>query len=331
MNSERKTIAKSILGSVIIAILIFVLLISFAPDSTPYSVNNYGWNGLHEVGARFAISSASSFSDVPVSNRTALLLIDPSVQISSSSAAFLQYFVSSGGTLIIAGGSRFVNPVLTDLGAHIQIQDSTISDPLYNWKSPNFPIGLVVPSAAREFSFLENVTGVALTNPSPLSLSSGSAVALANSSPLSVSTNENHTAHGPFVLIAAEKVGGGLVIVFGDPNFLTNSVWANGDNQALFTNLFGKSSVYLDTSHWPANTATSLKAHFVDLYDQFSSGVYRYFLSLGFIALGVILTTTFTDVLTVRARKAEPGASTLNNEILSRVRRDREKYGVKTE
>ena len=101
--------------------------------------------------------------------------------------------------------------------------------------------------------------------------------------------------------------------------------------QILINNLLSNSKVYFDTSHWPLNTTTSLKADFKLVYNQLSVVPFHYLFVIVFVGAGVLLIQMFTDILSFGKRASEPTVSTFNKEILNRVRRDREKYGIQHE
>src|SRR5207244_12466115 len=129
--------------------------------------------------------------------------------------------------------------------------------------------------AVQAFSFLAGLDGVAMVQPSPSVIGPhAGAYPVAYSSPLSFETAHSSgpavVARGPFVVAAAEFVGAGTILVLGDPQFFTNALWSSGDNKALGANLFSNATVYVDTSHWQANTIASLKAEFALFYSQAS-------------------------------------------------------------
>lgn len=340
-SHERRVVFNSVIGSLVIAILVFILLISFAPDTNPYSLSNYGSNGLHSVGAQYSIHEISALSDAPISNRTVLLIVAPISNFSSTSAVFLKQFVQYGGTLVIADSYGFSNSLLSQMGLGVQIQNQVIVDPTYNWQSENYPVALVNTGFSKNFPFIFNVSGIALTRPRPLLITSPlvSVIAVSSSQSVGVSSTQSLPINGssisgqsgPFPLVAAETIGRGTVVVAGDSSFLTNSVWTGADNRVLINNLLSNSQVYLDTSHWPQNTATALNANFKLVYNQLSIVPFRYLFVLGSVGAAVLLTPMLTDPFYVRKRAVESPVSTLNNETLNRVRRDREKYGIQHE
>jgi hypothetical protein len=332
MNQEKKILINSLAGSVIIGILVFVFLVSYAPDGTPYSVNNYGWNGLHGVSSKYSIQEIGSLDNAPISNNTVLLIIAPSSQFSSTDVSYAKQLVQLGGTIIIADSYGFTNSLMSEMGLGIQIQDKVVIDSVYNWQSQNYPIALVNSVFSKSFPFLVNVTGIALSKPRTLLITSPLAIVLATSSAQSVETNGTSTSgvSGTFPLVAAEKLGNGFAIVIGDSSIFTDSVWTSANNQILIKNLMANSHVYLDTSHWPPNVATSLKSDFASAYSTLSEIPFRYFFSLVFVAVAILLLPMFTEIFSLKERNPEPVITMFNNDILSRVRRDRERYGIQS-
>ncbi len=330
---ENRVIITSIFGSFIIAILLFVFLISYAPDGTPFSVNNPGWNGLQAVSNKYSIHETGSLANVPISSNSVLLIVAPSSSFTTADALIAKQFVQQGGTLVIADSYGLTNSLMSDMGLGIQIQKTVVLDSTYNWQSQDFPVALVNIGISKSYAFLANVGGVALTKPRTLSITSSQAVVVATSSTQAIEINATSTlkARGTFPLMAVEKVGSGLVVVVGDSSLFTNSVWTNANDGILINNLMGNSQVYLDTSHWPANTVASLKADFATIYSQISSVPFRYFFSLVFVGIAVILIPMFTELTSAKEGISESPSSTFNKETLDRTRRDREKYGVQPE
>ncbi len=333
MNHEKKVLIDSMVGSFIIAVLIFVFLVSYAPDGTPYSVNNYGWNGLHAVSSKYSIHEIGALLDAPISNNTILLIVAPVAPFTPRDAAFVKQLVQYGGTLVIADSYGFANSLMSNMGLGIQIENKVVLDSTYNWRSQDYPVALVNSGLSKSFPFLTNMSGIALTKPRPLTITSAQAVVVASSSTQAIETNGtlNSGLHGSFPLVAAEKIGRGFAIVVGDSSLFTNSVWTNANDEVLINNLMANSQVYLDTSHWPTNTATSLKADFASVYNQLSSVPIRYLFSLVFVGAAVLLIPMFTEISSLEKMISEPVASTFNKETLNRVRRDREKYGIQPE
>ncbi len=336
----RTPLVGSVVGSMTIGVIIFILLLSFAPDAVPFSSNNYGWNGLHQVSSTYSIHPITSLSAATVASGSVLLVIAPTKNFSQSEANIASNFVAKGGTLLIADRSGISNTLLDGMGISISIEGNIVRDSLYNWKSPDLPIAVRPTGISQEYVFLANVTGLALDTPSALSITSSVAIPVglssSNSEAYQVSGSSLSTGkaeqRGPIALVAVEKLGLGQVIVIGDSTFFTNSVWTNADNQRMMKNLFVNSTVYLDTSHWPQNIGESLKAKFLNFYSQLGSVEYRYLFTAGIVVASIAVLPVFSRALESKSRNITPKSeSRYDEKILSRIRKDREKYGTKSE
>ncbi len=333
-------VLRSVAGSVAIGIVIFILLLSFAPDSVPFSSNNYGWNGMEQVSSTYNIRPIASLSLAQSSTGNVLLVIAPTTQFSQDYARTVSQFVSSGGTLVISDRSGTANSLLRGMGVSIRIDNNIVRDPLYNWKSPELPIAVAPSGISKEYSFLAGIHSLALNDPSALTLNSPSAKPLALSSPLSTSYQTAGSSlaigkseqTGQSVLAAVQQIGLGQVIVIGDSTFFTNSMLKNANNQQITKNLFANSTVYLDTSHWPLNVGESLKAQLLGFYSRLKPIEFTYLFTSWIVLTSLLILPVFSSALEVKPKQITViSDGKYNEKILSRIRKDREKYGTKFE
>ena len=292
MNVERGNAARGVLAAVLLGLMAFVLLVQYAPDSVAFSPNNYGWNGLEGVASTFRVNFTTSLSAVPP--RSVLVIAQPSMNFSGADAEAVRTLLLGGGTVLVADKSGVADSLLGRIGSAITVQSRyTISDRTYNWKSSAVPTALVLPGAKPEFGFLANVTGIALNKPSPLLISGGRAAGVAITSQFSTYSSPGGTApRGPFVVMAAQKFGGGTLIVVGDPQFLLNSEWTTANNRVLIGNLFANRTVYIDASHWGASSIAQLKSEFGQAYALVSGVPLRYVMVLFVVGLALALVPT---------------------------------------
>jgi hypothetical protein len=335
-------VARSFAGSVLVGFLLFVVLVAYAPDAVAFSPNNYGWNGMEAVASKYDLKFTNSLANLNQQN-SILLIIQPLEPFSPSDALSVTSFVSNNGTVLIADSGGLSNSLLKQMGIGVTIESQyAVWDATYNWKNQNLPTSLVTPSASETYGFLSGVSGVAENNPAPLVLTAGSdAREIAISSPLSVEVSRSSISggkgppapavEGPFVMAAAQKIGNGVVIIVGDSQFLTNSVWNIADNMGLIGNLFSGKTVYVDTSHWQANSIASWKSEFNLWYSILSQYPWRYVFTLTFAGVGIGLLPVFGVAFPTKnpPREVKTVPQTrLNSAILERVRKDREKYGI---
>lgn len=329
---KHSGIIRSISGAVIIGLVLFVLLISLAPDAVPFSGNNYGWNGMQQVDSSYNVHPVNSLFLTP-NNNSVLLIVAPTSYYTASDASQALNFVKGGGTLVIADGTGFANSLLANMSAGIFITQDHIQDPLYNWKSPSLPIALVQSSSHSEFSFLANVSALAMDNPSSITVTSSKASILAYSSPYSyaLSSSSSIGKKGPFPMVAAEKIGQGTLIVIGGSTFFTNSVWKNADNSRLANNLLSNQTVYIDVSHWPLNTGESLKAQFLGAYSELAMFPMRYLFAIGAFVITALILPVFSFATRASSREVnEETSKKYDEKIMEKIRRDRKRYGMQT-
>ena len=279
MEVTNRNAARGLVAALLLAVLAFVLLVQYAPDSVAFSPNNYGWNGLQGVASAYSVNFTTSLAGLPA--KGVLAVLQPSTGYSPADADSVRSFLLGGGTVLVADKSGVANSLLQGIGSGIGIEGQySISDPVYNWKAKSVPTALVLPGTAAADPFVANVTGLALDEPSPLELGGKGALQVAVTSQFS---DTQGGVRGPFVVVASEKVGPGTLIVVGDSQFLLNSGWTMAQNKVLLGNLFANKDVFIDASHWMASPLTSstaqVKAGLRQAYAIASSDPLRYVLA----------------------------------------------------
>ena len=288
MNVKNRNAVKGIVAALVLAVLTFTVLVQYAPDSVALSPNNYGWNGLQGVASAYNLNFTTTLTGLPADG--VLVILQPSVNYSSADANSVRSFLLGGGTVLVADKSGVANALLRGIGSSISIEEhSSIGDPVYNWKGESLPTALVLPGTAADDQLVSNVTGLALNEPSPLTLGGPGAVQVAVTSQFSETPAGSK---GPFVVMAAERIGSGTLVVVGDPQFLLNSEWTSADNRVLIGNLFANGNVFIDASHWMASPLTSstaqMKAELRQTYAAISSVPMRYVFALVVVGLAVV-------------------------------------------
>ena len=292
MKVRNLNAGRGLVAAVLLAVLAFVLLVQYAPDSLAFSPNNYGWNGLQGVVSTYNVNFTTSLSGIPANG--VLAILQPNINYTAADANSVRSFLMAGGTVLVADKSGVANTLLQGIGAGISIEkEFSISDSVYNWRAKSAPTALVLPGAATSAPYVANVSGLALNQPSPLALDSSGAVQVAVTSQFSEIQNGSR---GPFVVMASERMGSGTLIVVGDSQFLLNSEWTIADNKILIGNLFANRSVFIDASHWSASPLTSstaqVKAELRDAYDAISAVPARYGFAIGLVIIAFVLVPT---------------------------------------
>ncbi len=332
MNVTKVNTARAIALGTVVSVILFLILIEYAPDSVSFSANNYGWDGLKDVASNYRVNFTNSYASLP--QNSVLVMMQPTVTYTPGDIQGVRSFLAKGGTVLIADKSGLANSLLSGLGAGVSIESGlVVNDPIYNWKAQTTPTALVVPGTSSTFPSVTNVTGLAFSGPAPLSVT-GKATRLAESSPLSYSVNASQSsgflgvvgqqqpqlAKGPFAVLSGQKLLNGTLYVVGDSQFILNSEWNIADNEQFIANLFSTRNVFVDSSHWATSPVTSssaqLKVEVAAAYSVVSAVPARYFATLGIIAFAVGLTPLPRNA--ERDRGDEPRATTLNNETAKR-------------
>jgi Domain of unknown function (DUF4350) len=348
MRVSRGVALRSVLASLVVGTIAFILLVEFAPNSLPFSTDNYGWNGLQQVASHYVITPVSSLGGLQPQH-SVLLLLQPTVNYSQSDAKAVEQFAQGGGIVLVGSSSGAADSLLGGIGSGVRVEGQyAINDQVYNWKSSSLPTILVLPGAGQQFSYLGKVNGIALNSPSPLIVEPDSqAQVVAISSPLSSEVNRNtgpslggliggpiQVSAGSFPEVVVDRIGSGGIVIVGDSLLFTNSAWTLADNQVLARNLMANSTVYLDTSHWQPNTGEGIKAVLGSTYAMFSGAPLRYLLVLAFAGASIVILPSLAELRgedkSEQSRRF-PKRTILNKEALERIRRDREKYGVQPE
>src|SRR5207244_13399529 len=99
-------------------------------------------------------------------------------------------FTLNERVVVLAGKTAASNSLIQEMGSGITVQGQyAIRDATYNWKGQTLPVALFNPPAAKGFSFLAGLSGVAMDQPSPVVIGARSAAyPVALSSPFSFET-----------------------------------------------------------------------------------------------------------------------------------------------
>jgi hypothetical protein len=365
-KKSRRPLIRSILGSIVIGFIIFLVVGAYAPDSSAFSPNNYGWNGLHTIYTTYSFKPVNSLSDIKLppttfQNRTVLLIIQPATNFSSSDVLALKSFFRAGGTVMVADNYGYSNFLLEQLKAGVQISKNlVVVDPLYNWKSPVLSVGAVPHSLSVSNRILSHVAGIAMDEASPLKITGypglvtfafSSQVSFATtrskvqSNPLSALSTINigklpRNETGSLPLMTTQRIANGTLIVSGDPDLFMNELLGEGDNARFASNLLNDSTVYLDTSNWAADTSVGFKSELSGLYSELSQPPINYLATVGIVEAAVLIAPLYSDAREAGRRRGkltwqdesnadEADREEFDQEMLDRVRKDREKYGVR--
>jgi len=179
------------------------------------------------------LRESSRYGDLP-GNGTLTVVLSPRSAYTDVEVARMRAFVRSGGTLLVAedvGGHT--NPLLEDLGVESRIDGRVLRDERYYHRTPAMP-------HARNVSNATLVDGVdALTLNYGTSVQSGNATVLVRTSDFAyLDTDQNGTLDGNETIgsrpvATAEQVGGGRVIVVGDPSIFINTMLDQPGNRAF--------------------------------------------------------------------------------------------------
>ncbi|MEM3857726.1 MAG: DUF4350 domain-containing protein, partial [Thermoprotei archaeon] len=115
----------------LVALFVFSAMVYVAPDSTPFSPNNYGWNGLHGLYTYFHVHSvdgATALSGSANAGGSVLLEVNPAYPFSTAEIDAMSTFVADGGTLVVAAspGLNEANQLLSSLNVGIRILNVSV-------------------------------------------------------------------------------------------------------------------------------------------------------------------------------------------------------------
>jgi hypothetical protein len=244
-------------GGTILAVavlLVFVLVagVHLSTSYDQYSRYNIQWNGtssffltLEEAGAHEIRDPA----DLSSYDNASLLVIAPAGIPDPELVAAWHDFLERNNTIILCDDFGDSDTVLGALGSSIRILPAPVVSVDRGYATPAAVAAYPVGNA----SLLQNVSAVILDRPAALE---GGDPILRTSLLSWSDTNGNATLDGDeqmgrFTVSGRERIGGGEIIVVGDPGIFLNSMMSIGkDNRQFIENLLTHRPVLLVEQGW---------------------------------------------------------------------------------
>jgi len=236
----------------VLLVLALVAGVHLTTSYDPYSRYNVQWNGtssffalLEEEGAQEVRGPA----DLAGYDDAALLIVAPSGPPDPAWVAAWRAFLARNNTIILCDDFGDGDAALGALGASIRILPGPVVSVDREYVTPAAVTAYPVGNA----SLLLNVTAVLLDRPAALE---GGAPLLQTSLLSWVDADGNATVDGDeeigrSTVCARERIGGGEIIVVGDPGIFLNSMAGMGkDNRQFVGNLLSCRPVLLVEQGW---------------------------------------------------------------------------------
>ncbi|MCS7143412.1 MAG: DUF4350 domain-containing protein [Archaeoglobaceae archaeon] len=232
--------------------LIFPLAVPIIKSSADLSIFNTNWNGFSGFARlvsekRDVLPILYPYNNAKVSElRGVLILVNPTIDFSSSEAEEVKKFLEKGGTLFIANDFGTANSLLEKIGLKARFSKDLLKDIFYD-KNENFTLVVRI-----EGELSNGVESLRLNCPSAILGSEGEVM----TSKASVVRDMRS-----YPIFAELKYGNGRVILFSDPSALMNEML--DENKQFALNLIedlGTGTFYFDEAHRvdlnPYSTAT---------------------------------------------------------------------------
>jgi len=237
--------------SILIILFSLISLLITVPSTDDFSLYNPLWNGISTLHDEYGFKYVH-LSDLKSIPSNCLVFIFPSRPIDESQTEVLEAFLKRGGTLILLDEYGYSNGFLHSIGSEIKVTSSLLRDPLYKWRSSEFPCAWI--------NFEGKIFKIYLNYAS--TLYAGKAKVLGVSSYFSFSDKDLDGSHdagepsGKMCVAASYRFGKGLLIIFSDSSIFLNSMLNLGENKLLLENLIRDREPYVlkDTLSFGAYT-----------------------------------------------------------------------------
>ena len=273
MRDRLKTITFYIvIISIIGLLLLFSLSAPIITTNSDFSIYNQDWNGCSDLAVRtyrlgkftpnlevadgreLQVTQKSLNSYSIKSNSSTFMILGPKETFSTTEIDYIDNFLKSGGTVLLADDFGSGNSLLNGLNTTSRFGNRPLLDLSFD-KRPDFSVVFDI----REHEITKGVNSLMLNNPTYVSPGEN-AVSLFNTSKASwIDSNENGTYEldenkGKFPVMTLERYGKGELILLSDPSILINSMLDRLDNRKFSNQLLSyvsqqKTDIVFDESH----------------------------------------------------------------------------------
>jgi hypothetical protein len=220
-------------------VIILVALVSLAsiwlyPSVQAFMASNTMWNGINKFSRAYNAQNIDSVAALPTDPKQDVLIVVPYTHFSTDELIQMKQFVENGGELILMDDFGYGNSFLEYAGVPARFDNTSLLDPLFNYKNEYFP---------RILDFSAGVTGsgiklIAFNHGTALSGVNQSQALAWSSSVSFLDTNQNGNLDpgepkGPFVVAASISLGGGTIDLVSDSSLIMNTAPGNNDNNAF--------------------------------------------------------------------------------------------------
>ncbi len=235
---------------IVIAVIILALVAGrFYLTQSDMGLSNPYWNGLyHMSGETRPLYDTGELSGYGAN--TTLLVINPQTNYTASESGAVMSFLSRGGQVVVMDDYGNANSLLSGIGSPIMLNQVPLCQDVDFYLRPSLPVIKNITSS----SMTANVSSLVCDHPVSLNLTS-------NATPLASTTNfgwldyndngllDKTEPSGIYTVAAEASYGKGMLVVFGDPDLLINSMQDKGDNAVLASNILASGTVYVDVGH----------------------------------------------------------------------------------
>ncbi len=259
---KSKVLIVFLFLSIVITLVTILLEI---PTNTPYSVFNIGDNGYSYVYEKLSLVPVINVSSIDLSSPNDTVVVIPlEHELNNATARFLYDFILKGGMVILLDKNGYSNDFLEEvLGLQIGVVNTTIYDDVFNYEGYR-SIPLI-----RVYFNDENYTCY-FFEPSLIDIEvvSNNVSVLGWSSPYSLQDNDGNKyfnvgdSIGSAPVVVYVRFGSGVLVVFSDPDFLSNKFIVIGDNFRFLDSLIhSRGKRYILLSAINASLHDYLKAY----------------------------------------------------------------------
>ncbi|WP_394740299.1 DUF4350 domain-containing protein [Natronococcus roseus] len=241
------------------AVVVIGLFVAATTSSAAFGPYNPAWDGTDDFREVIQtdddvegelIRETHRYEEVPAEETTAIV-VAPDEPYGATDAARVQEFVGNGGTLVVLENyGTDANDLLDAVGADARTNGSVLLDEQSHDQGPAMPITTATANHERTAGVdqltLNHATAVDLNGATAL-IGTSDYAHLADSPGTEL---EDDTAFDAYPVATVEDVGGGEVVVVGDPSITINAMYGEPDNAAFLQRQYADDDhVLLDLSH----------------------------------------------------------------------------------